>query len=117
VLRVAIVGQFSKEKLIKHDPEGPNISFVSIWFLAQNLWRHVYRCTYKCSVHFACFSKKLSEAKVTNFECLLIYKDVGRFQIAMNYSKFVHLFESFGYLLDDIQGHFFIYFAGGAKTL
>jgi len=46
-----------------------------------------------------------------------MYKNIGWFKIAMNDSKFVHLLESFGYLLYDIQSHFLVNFARRAEAL
>ena len=78
---------FSYQHLICHNPQRPNVTFMSVSFLIQNLRSHIARSPYK-SFKKTLIIRVFSKTKICNFKNFIFDQDIFRFKVSMGNSIF-----------------------------
>ena len=86
VLIPGLPGGVAEHHLVEYDPQRPNIAFCGVLHPFQNLRGHVYGTPYAGFQHLrAEVVHVLGEPEVTDFVDSLVYEDVRRFEVAVDY--------------------------------
>ncbi len=83
-------------KLYGSDSKWPNISFLIILTVLNDLWAHPIRTSNMSVVSSICIHHLCRNSEISQFGCtILIQQDIGRLNISVNFFTVVQVFQSF----------------------
>lgn len=92
------------QKLIGHDPDGPNIVLDRVNVSLQGLWRHVKRTAHVVPLSFGGVSDLLCESKIRDLGLPVFHENVGQLQVSVQETIFSNLDEPGYNILENLHG-------------